>query len=169
MAILNVIKYPNKILKQHSKKVEIIDPQICELVDDMMETMFNTEGVGLAAIQVGINKSIFVYNDSKERDKKCNKVLINPTILEMKGEFISENEGCLSVPDFRSNVKRATHIIVEAQNLEGKVVKFNAEGLESVIIQHEVDHLNGILFINRISALKRNIYNRKIKKELKSK
>ncbi|OQY11743.1 MAG: peptide deformylase [Desulfobacteraceae bacterium 4572_19] len=169
MATLDIITYPNQLLSQSAKKVEEIDQTIIELIENMKETMHRFDGVGLAAVQVGINISLFVYNDSKERKIEDDKVLINPTIISNEGEFVSENEGCLSVPEFRANVKRAVTVIVEAEDIDGKPVKIEANGITSVIMQHEIDHLNGVLFINRISALKRNIYKRKVKKELKSK
>ncbi|MCF8024107.1 MAG: peptide deformylase [Desulfobacteraceae bacterium] len=164
MSILNILTYPDPFLKEPVKPVENIDDDLLRIIDDMAETMYQAPGVGLAAIQAGIDKSVIVY-DPEEQGFRA---LINPEIIEAEGRTISENEGCLSVPDFRSDVQRFERIVVKGLDRDGKNLKFEATGVLSVILQHEIDHLNGILFIDRISALKRQMYKRKRKKELKN-
>jgi peptide deformylase len=173
MAILNILKYPEKSLSQPSVKVDIIDDKIKKLTEDMGETMFHDAGVGLAAPQIGVNKRILVYDShamDPEYDQETREVtaLINPEIIATYGSFISEDEGCLSVVEYRSNVKRFERVTVKALNIDGKQLEFDAEGILSVIMQHEIDHLDGILFIDRISPLKRAMYKKKRIKELKN-
>jgi len=173
MAILNILKYPEKSLSQPSVKVDVIDDEIKELIKNMGETMFHDEGVGLAAPQVGVNKRVLVYNshamdpDFKEEVREVT-ALINPEIIAGYGSFISEDEGCLSVIEYRADVKRYERVTVKAQNIDGKQMEFDADGILSVIMQHEIDHLDGILFIDRISPLKRAMYKKKRMKELKN-
>jgi len=165
--ILEILTYPDNFLRQPTRDVETIDDEIQEIIENMAETMYQAPGVGLAAIQAGIDKSIIVYDPEADAEKWEYKALINPKIVSSEGETVSENEGCLSVPDFRSDVKRAETVVVEGLDRTGKAVRINANGLLSVILQHEIDHLNGILFIDRISALKRELYKKKRKKALK--
>jgi peptide deformylase len=173
MAILNILKYPEKSLSQPSVKVNIIDEKVKNLVKDMGETMFHDSGVGLAAPQIGINQRIMVF-DSRVMDSELEEsikevtALINPEIIASEGSFISEDEGCLSVVEFRANVKRYEKITVRALDIEGKQMEFDAQGILAVIMQHEIDHLDGILFIDRISSLKRTMYRKRRLKELKS-
>ncbi|HMA86177.1 MAG TPA: peptide deformylase [Desulfosalsimonadaceae bacterium] len=166
--ILEILTYPDNFLRQPTWDVETIDDEVHEIIQNMAETMYQAPGVGLAAIQAGIDKSIIVYDPEADADKWDYKALINPKIINSEGETISENEGCLSVPDFRSDVKRAETVVVEGLDRTGKAVRINANGLLSVILQHEIDHLNGILFIDRISTLKRELYKKKRKKALKN-
>jgi peptide deformylase len=133
----------------------------------MAATMYQAPGVGLAASQVGIGQSFFIYDIAPREDGQDLHVLVNPKIVTREGEIISENEGCLSVPDFRADVKRAERILVEGVDREGNPLRFEADGLLAIVIQHELDHLNGTLFIDRISALKRQMYKRRVLKELK--
>ena len=165
--ILEILTYPDNFLRQPTRDVETIDDEIQEIIENMAETMYQAPGVGLAAIQAGIDKSIIVYDPEADAEKWEYKALINPKIISSEGETVSENEGCLSVPDFRSDVKRAETVVVEGLDRTGKAVRINANGLLSVILQHEIDHLKGILFIDRISALKRELYKKKRKKALK--
>ncbi len=169
MSLLDVKEYPDIFLKNETEPLEKIDDSIKTLVNDMADTMYHFDGVGLAAIQVGVNKSIVVYDDSakEERGKHLFKVIINPHIIEQKGSKISKAEGCLSVPDFRSDVRRAEFVRVKGADINGEPLDIKAEGLLSNILQHEIDHLNGVLFIDRISALKRNMYKRKMMKKHK--
>jgi peptide deformylase len=163
---LEIITFPDRFLRKPAKPVENIDGLLQKTIDGMAVTMYEAPGVGLAAVQVGIGKSILVYD--VERDDKCSlQVLINPKIVESRGEIVSENEGCLSVPDFRSDVKRAEAVLVEAFDREGKPIRIEAEGFLAVVLQHEIDHLNGTLFIDRISALKRELYKRRVMKMVK--
>ncbi len=169
MEPLKILTYPDKFLSEPTKPVENIDEKIQNLIKDMASIMYQAPGIGLAAIQVGINKSLLVYDVSPRDEKRSLQVLINPRIIESEGTTISEDEGCLSVPDFRANVKRAARVLVEGFDNEEKPLRIEAEGLLAVVLQHEIDHLNGILFIDRISSLKREIYKRRVKKNLKNK
>ena len=137
------------------------------MIDDMATTMYAAPGVGLAAIQVGWDKSVLIYDVSPREESRVLQVLINPKIITREGEIISENEGCLSVPDFRADVKRSEFVTVEGHDREGRPIRLDAEGILAIVLQHELDHLNGTLFIERISALKRQMYKRRIKKKLK--
>jgi peptide deformylase len=169
MEPLKILTYPDKFLSEPTKPVENIDEKIQNLIKDMASIMYQAPGIGLAAIQVGINKSLLVYDVTPRDEKRSLQVLINPRIIESEGTTISEDEGCLSVPDFRANVKRAASVLVEGFDNEEKPLRIEAEGLLAVVLQHEIDHLNGILFIDRISTLKREIYKRRVKKNLKNK
>jgi len=169
MTKLEVLTYPNKFLQQPTKPVENIDEVIQKLVADMAETMYEAPGVGLAAIQVGSDKQVLVYDEKPAENDRRYGVIINPRIIETEGIIISENEGCLSVPDFRSDVKRAARIVVEGVDRDGKSLRFEADGFLAIVLQHEIDHLNGTLFIDRISALKRELYKRRMKKMLREK
>ncbi len=168
MTLLNILTYPDPFLKKPTSAVTDIDDQVQTIIEDMAETMYDATGLGLAAIQAGIDKSIIVYDPEADAEKKDFRVLINPEIVFSEGEMVSENEGCLSVPDFRSDVKRYERVTVEALDRNGEPLKIEADGLLSVIMQHEIDHLKGVLFIDRISALKRQLYKKKRKKALKS-
>ena len=169
METLKILTYPDKFLSEPTKPVENIDENIQNLVKDMASIMYQAPGIGLAAIQVGINKSLLVYDVSPRDEKRSLQVLINPRIVESEGTTISEDEGCLSVPDFRASVKRAAFVLVEGFDNNEKPLRIEAEGLLAIVLQHEIDHLNGILFIDRISSLKRGMYKRRIKKNLKDK
>jgi peptide deformylase len=169
MTIREILTYPNKFLRQPTKPVTDIDGTIQEIIDDMAETMYEAPGAGLAAIQIGSDKRIMVYDGLPGEVKRSLQVLINPKIVASEGEILSENEGCLSVPDFRADVKRASSLLVEGIDREGKPIQIKAEGYLAVVFQHEIDHLNGTLFIDHISALKRNLYKRRIKKQLRRK
>jgi peptide deformylase len=167
MPILKILTYPDSFLEHIAEPVKNIDENILSIINSMTETMYKFEGVGLAATQVGIDNRILIYDYAQTKsDEKELIALINPEIISTEGSFVSENEGCLSVPNYRSNVKRAAYVKVRATDENGGEINIEAEGLLSVILQHEIDHLNGKLFINRISALKRQIY---IKKEKKNK
>ncbi|MBN1932451.1 MAG: peptide deformylase [Desulfobacterales bacterium] len=167
MPILKVITYPDKILRKPAKLIQDIDGGIQDLINDMAETMYAAPGVGLAAIQVGIDKSLLIYDLRSKEEKRSLQVLINPSIIASEGTFISEDEGCLSVPDFRANVKRAATILVEGVDRKGNPLRIEADGFLAVVLQHEIDHLSGKLFIDRISPLKRELYKRHMKKKLK--
>ncbi|WP_300675130.1 peptide deformylase [Desulfoluna sp.] len=168
MTILDIVTYPAKSLAEPSEKITEIDDTIKTLIENMAETMFEAPGAGLAAVQVGVNKQLIVVNTT-EGDEAENSymALINPEIVESDGEFISEDEGCLSVPELRATVKRFNRVKVTALDPDGNAVELNEEGFPAVVLQHEIDHLNGILFLNRISSLKREMYKRKVKKWMK--
>lgn len=170
MAVLSIIKYPVKSLLKPSHPVEAFDEALEALIEDMAETMFDAPGVGLAAPQVGENIRLIVYDPdagTKEKEEDAGKrfiPLVNPDIIHAEGSLVSEDEACLSVPDYSADVKRYSHVTVRALNRDGKQITFDAEGIQAVIMQHEIDHLDGILFIDRISSLKRNIYKKKMAK-----
>ncbi len=169
MAILTVLTYPDNFLGQSAKTVENIDGTIQDMIEDMSSTMYEAPGVGLAAIQVGLDQSIIVYDISPRNENRFLHVLINPKIISSEGTTVSENEGCLSVPDLRADVKRSASILIEGFDRKEKALRIEAHGYLAVVLQHEIDHLNGILFIDRISSLKRGLYKRHIKKLLRQK
>ena len=167
MAILEILKYPNVALKRTSLPVENIDGAIVQLVNDMIETMYAAPGVGLAAPQVGALQRVIVLDIDHDNPGTRVYKLINPVITRAEGEVIWE-EGCLSVVDFTAEVRRSAQIEVIAFDENQKEVKIEAEGLLAVALQHEIDHLDGKLFIDRISRLKRERYTRRRKKMLRS-
>lgn len=169
MSKLDILTYPDKFLNNPTKPLENIDGKVQQMIDDMAATMYEAPGIGLAAIQVGWDKSLLIYDIAPRDEGRSLQVLINPRIVTKEGEILSENEGCLSVPDFRADVKRAANITVEGHDREGNPVRMDAEGLLAIVLQHEIDHLKGTLFIEHISALKRQMYKRRVKKQMKVK
>ena len=169
MSKFEILTYPDIFLSQATQPLDNIDGQVQEKIDKMSTTMYDAPGVGLAAIQVGWDKSVLIYDVSPRDQNRSLHVLINPKIITKEGELLSENEGCLSVPDFRADVKRAEFITVEGLDREGNPIKIDAEGLLAIVLQHEIDHLNGTLFIEHISSLKRQMYKRRMKKKLRMK
>ena len=169
MALLKILKYPDKFLKHTATPVEEINDEILKLIDNMAETMYYEPGVGLAATQVGRDERLFVYNISDDMEKREYDVLINPEIISHEGVKVIEKEGCLSVPDYKTNVKRFASVTVSGLNRKGESVHIEAHDMMAAVFQHEIDHLNGILFIEHISALKRDMYKRRIKKQLRKK
>ena len=168
MAIREIKTYPDPVLRAKTKRVEAIDEQIQRLIEDMAETMYAAPGVGLAANQIGVPLQLAVIDISVSEEPQKKRqlvVLINPEMVSMEGAVVSE-EGCLSVPDFSEKVKRAARVKVRAQDRTGKAFELEAEGLMAKALQHEIDRLNGIVFIDRLSALKRSIFRRKMKKAL---
>jgi len=165
--MLEILTYPNQFLQQPTRPVENIDGRLQKFIDDMAATMYAAPGVGLAAIQVGFDKSVLVYDISLPEDGRSLQVLINPRIVSRQGEVLSENEGCLSVPDYRADVKRATEIVVEGVDRDGNPITLEAQGFPAIVLQHEIDHLNGTLFIDHLSSLKRELYKRRVLKQLK--
>lgn len=166
MAILEILKYPNPVLSKVAAPVKNITGKTVQLVNDMLETMYAAPGVGLAAPQVGQSQRIIVLDIDHENPGKQVYKLINPVIASAEGEVIWE-EGCLSVVDFTAEVRRAAQVEVVASDENEKEVRIAAEGLIAVALQHEIDHLDGKLFIDRISRLKRDLYNRRRKKMLR--
>jgi peptide deformylase len=164
---LDILTYPDKFLEQKTLPVKNIDGDLQTLFDNMASTMYQAPGIGLAAPQVGIGQSFVIYDIAPREEGQDLHVLVNPKIVSREGEILSENEGCLSVPEFRADVKRAERILVEGFDRDGNPLRFEAEGMLAIVIQHEMDHLDGTLFIDHISALKRQIYKRKVKKEMK--
>ena len=165
MAILHICTYPEEILRQRAQPITEIDEEVVKLVDHMVETMYSAPGIGLAATQVGVAKQLLVADIAPRRPESELIVLINPEIVAAEGEVLFE-EGCLSVPDYQAEVKRHERITVRGLNLKGEEVEIEAEGLLAIVLQHEIDHLNGLLFIDRLSRLKRDLYKRRLRKKL---
>jgi len=163
---LKIFTYPDRVLKTKAKPIEDIDEDLQNLIDAMAETMYGAPGIGLAANQVGELKRIFVYDLSPKENGHHLSVLINPEIVQAEGKIVHE-EACLSVLDFSSEVTRASEIKVRGYDRHGKPVDIEAEGLLAICFQHEIDHLNGTLFIDHISSLKRSLYKKKLRKMLK--
>lgn len=166
MALLKILKYPEAVLKERAKRVENIDGMLVDLLDSMAQTMYAAPGVGLAAPQIGESSRIVVLDTDHEAPGKHLLKLINPEIVESHGSVMWE-EGCLSVVDFTAEVKRARQVLVRAWTPDQKEIQIEAEGLLAVALQHEIDHLEGRLFIDRISRIKRELYKRKLKKMIK--
>ncbi len=166
MAILKIRKYPADVLKQVARPVENLNGTVAGLIDSMVQTMYAAPGVGLAAPQVGESRRIIVLDTDHEHPGKHLLKLINPKIVESEGKIVWE-EGCLSVIDYSADVERAKHVLVRAWTPEQKEIEIEAEDLLAVALQHEIDHLEGKLFIDRISRIKRELYKRKLKKLIK--
>jgi peptide deformylase len=166
LSILDILTYPDNFLTKQARTIENIDGALQEIIDNMAETMYDAPGVGLAANQVGVDGKLIVIDPDNEKKNNIYQVLINPKIIESHGETLSEDEGCLSVPGYRSNVRRARSIHVEALDRDGNPFSIEADGYLAIILQHEIDHLSGKLFIDRISALKRNMYKKRVKKSM---
>lgn len=166
MANLEILKYPNPNLKKKSQPVEIIDPSLRQLVQDMAETMYAAPGVGLAAPQVGHLLRIVVLDVTPPTQPKNLIVLINPEIITSEGDCVWD-EGCLSLPDFTEEIKRKKKVMVRFQNLEGETVEIEGDDLLAIVLQHEIEHLDGILLVDHLSPLKRSLYKRELKKEKK--
>jgi peptide deformylase len=168
MALRPVLQYPDKRLTRKAQPIEKITDEVRQLAQDMCDVMYDEPGIGLAATQVGEEvRLVVVDTEWKEEDGVKNPlVLVNPELSDHEGEVLWK-EGCLSVPDFEAEVKRAERVTMRALDLDGKEVEIRAEGLQAVCFQHEVDHLDGILFIDRISRLKRSRYALKRKKQQK--
>ena len=166
MAFLEIRKYPDPVLLKKTGRIEKIDDTLERLIDDMVETMHAAPGVGLAANQVGVPLQVAVIDLSTREEKNKRHpllVIINPEILSMEGSIVEE-EGCLSLPDYAEKVKRAARVKVRAQDRTGNLFELEAEGLLAEALQHEIDHLNGLLYIDRLSPLKKRIFLRKFKK-----
>jgi peptide deformylase len=168
MALPEVLKFPDPRLREMSKPILEINDEIRELAKDMCDVMYDEPGIGLAAPQLGVPLRLIVVDTTwTEEDAERNPlILINPELSEPEGSIIWK-EGCLSVPDFESEVERSQKVRLIAQDLEGEEVVINAEDLQAVCFQHEADHLDGVLFIDRISRLKRSLYVKRRKKQLK--
>jgi peptide deformylase len=164
--ILNVVKYGDPILTKRAEEITDFDANLHKLIDDMFETMYGAPGVGLAAPQVGVLKRLFVMDCSSGRDKKQKVVLINPVIETEEGEQIGD-EGCLSFPGVFLEIKRPQRVVVRARDLDGSEMTLDVMNLEARCVSHETDHLDGELFINYLSPLKRDLTKRKIKKRIK--
>jgi peptide deformylase len=161
--ILKIVKYPEPVLSQPGEPVTEFNDELRKFVADMFETMYAAQGIGLAAPQVAVSKRVTVIDLSMGKDPAQKLVLINPEIIARDGKQYEE-EGCLSFPDIREKVQRAFHVTVRAQDEHGKWIEMDGEELLSRAFQHEIDHLDGMLFIFRMSALKRDLTLRRIRK-----
>jgi peptide deformylase len=161
--IYPIVKFPDPILQQPAEPVTVFDAELRKLVDDMFTSMYDAQGIGLAAPQIGISKRLTVIDLSFQKKPEDKIVLINPEVIEIKGKQVEE-EGCLSLPEIRDRVVRAAEVKVRAQDADGKPIEVEGTELLARAMQHEIDHLDGILFIFRLSRLKRDLQLRKIRK-----
>jgi peptide deformylase len=166
VALLPICTYPDPVLREKARCVDDIDNGIQRLIDDMIDTMHQAPGIGLAANQVGRPLSVLVIDIQREECEYGLIVLINPELLSARGE-ITFDEGCLSVPEYFANVKRHEEVVVCGLDREGKKIEIAAAGLLAVVLQHEMDHLEGKLFIDRLSPITRDIFKRRWKKKVK--
>ena len=158
-----VVKYPDPILAKVGERVTEFTPELAQLVEEMFDSMYAAEGIGLAAPQIGISKQITVIDVSFKERPEDKLVLINPEVLDREGKQVEE-EGCLSLPDIRAKVERSAWVKVRAQNERGEFFEIEGEELLARALLHEIDHLHGVLFIDRVSRLKRDLILRRIKK-----
>jgi peptide deformylase len=165
--IYPIVKFGDPVLEKRAEPVTIFDDDLKKLVDDMFESMYAAHGVGLAAPQIGISKRLAVIDITFKEDPDAKLVLANPEILHTEGRH-SQNEGCLSLPDFRESVTRPRKVTIRAQDVNGNFYEKTGEELLARAFLHETDHLNGKLYINHISALKRDLMKRKIRKLMKA-
>ena len=165
MAIREIKKYPESVLKEQTERVEEFNEELQELIEDMIETMYAAPGVGLAANQVGVARQVTVIDVSLGSDKEALIVLVNPEIIHCEDEESAE-EGCLSIPGYTTMVKRFTKVKVKAQDRKGQPVEIEGEGLLARAMQHELDHLSGKLFIDRIGRIKREFFKKRYSRDM---
>ena len=165
MALLSILRYPDPRLHKVAQPVSVIDDRLRALIDDMFETMYDAKGIGLAATQVDVHQRLIVIDVSEERDQRL--VLINPELLWASDERVKGDEGCLSVPGIYDGVERAERVKVRALDEQGQAREIEADGLLAVCIQHEMDHLDGKLFVDYLSPLKREMVRKKLAKQRK--
>jgi peptide deformylase len=163
MALRRIVTYGTPVLRQRTKEVANLNGDLQQLIDDMVETMYAAPGVGLAANQVGSPHRLFVANPADDHDPSKLLVVINPEVVESDGEIANE-EGCLSIPEFREEVRRARRVLLRGLDREGRPIEIEGQDLLARIFQHEMDHLNGLFFVDRLSPAKRDILVRKLKK-----
>ncbi|MEF2551937.1 peptide deformylase [Aurantimonas sp. A2-1-M11] len=164
MTIKPLIILPDPVLRQTSQPVATVDDQVRRLADDMLETMYDAPGIGLAAIQVGEPLRMMVIDISKEDEERAPRIFLNPEILGTSDTLSTYEEGCLSIPDYYAEVERPAEVTVRYLGLDGKLHEETADGILATCVQHELDHLNGILFIDHISKLKRDMVVKKFTK-----
>ncbi|WP_105424538.1 peptide deformylase [Neorhizobium tomejilense] len=169
MTIKPLIILPDPILRQVSKPIERVDAELLRLADDMLETMYDAPGIGLAAIQIGVPRRLLVVDIAREGEEKQPQVFINPEIVTSSDESSVYEEGCLSIPEYYAEVERPATVSVKHLGRDGKEYVVEADGLLATCLQHEIDHLNGVLFIDHISRLKREMVIKKFTKAAKSK
>ncbi|MFW2366824.1 MAG: peptide deformylase [Desulforhopalus sp.] len=166
MSIIKIYQYPEPVLRQETLKISSFNDDLSKLIEDMADTMYDAPGIGLAAPQIGQSLKLIVVDTTEDpEDEKQYMALVNPEIIAHEGSQLDE-EGCLSVPELTANVKRYKKITVTYQDTEGNPHELTTEDRFAVVLQHEIDHLNGILFIDHLSPLKRNLYKKKVKKWL---
>lgn len=165
MALLEILEFPDPRLRTKASKVTVFDKQLKTISENMLETMYEAHGIGLAATQVDIHKAIIVIDVSEEGNEP--QVFINPEIITLDGDDLEFEEGCLSVPGFRENISRPEKVKIKAYSINGKEELIECEGLLSVCIQHEMDHLDGKLFVDYLSSLKRQRIKKKLEKQQK--
>ena len=163
MPLRRIVTYGTPVLRQRTKDVADLNGELQQLIDDMVETMYAAPGVGLAANQVGSTHRLFVANPADDHDPSKLLIVINPDVVESDGEIAAE-EGCLSIPDFREGVRRARRVLLRGLDRHGKPIEVEGQDLLARIFQHEMDHLNGLFFVDRLSPAKRDILVRKLKK-----
>lgn len=163
MAILTILEYPDERLQKAGAVVENVDDSLHTLINDMLDTMYESEGIGLAATQVNVLKRIFVMDASKEKNQPL--VFINPEITPLTEDFSNYSEGCLSFPGIFENLSRPSRVLVKALNRNGEPFEIECDGLMAVCVQHETDHLDGKLFVDYLSNLKRQRIQKKLKKQ----
>jgi peptide deformylase len=168
MALREILTVPNPLLKQASAPVEAVDDSLRALMDDMLETMYAAPGIGLAAIQIGVPKRVIVMDLARPEEDKQPRYFVNPEILWRSEETAPYEEGCLSVPEYYDEVERPARVKLRYLNYHGEQVEEDADGLFAVCIQHEMDHLDGVLFIDHLSRLKREQAIKKVKKQAKA-
>ena len=165
MAVLPILTLPDPVLRKKAKPVERIDAELRRLMDDMLATMYDAPGIGLAALQVGVLRRLIVMDPAKDEAPKSPLVMVNPEILDRSEEMRTHEEGCLSIPDFTAEIERPARTRVSYIDREGKKREAELEGIWSTLVQHEIDHLNGVLFIDYLSRLKRDMVVRKFTKQ----
>jgi len=165
MAIRPILTLPAPVLRKKAKPIERVDADLRRLMDEMLATMYDAPGIGLAAPQIGISRRLIVMDPAKDEVPKTPLVMVNPEILERSKGMRVHEEGCLSIPDFTAEIKRPAMTRVSYIDREGKTQEVELEGIWSTLVQHEIDHLNGILFIDYLSRLKRDMVVRKFTKQ----
>ena len=168
MAIREILTVPNPVLKQESAPVAGVDDELRALMNDMLETMYDAPGIGLAAVQIGVPKRVIVMDLAREGEDKQPRYFVNPEITWRSEETSGYEEGCLSVPEYFDEVQRPSKVKIRYLNYQGEAVEEEAEGLFAVCIQHEMDHLEGVLFLDHLSRLKREQAVKKVKKQAKA-
>jgi peptide deformylase len=168
MALREILVVPHPVLKQVSANVDVVDDDLRALMDDMLETMYDAPGIGLAAIQIGVPKRVIVMDLARQDEEPQPRYYVNPEILWASEETAPYEEGCLSVPEIFDEVERPAKVKLRYLNYQGEQIEEDAEGLFAVCIQHEMDHLNGVLFIDHLSRLKREQAVKKVKKMVKA-
>ena len=167
MSILRIREFPDEVLIRKAEPVANVDGRLQALIGDMFDTLYAAPGLGLAAPQVGAPLRFFVYDLGIREGEHERKIILNPTIVEQEGE-IADEEGCLSIPDYREIVTRAARVFLKGYDQDGRELQIEAQGLAARLFQHEMDHLNGVLMFDRLSPLKRDLFQRKLKKRLKT-